>query len=1021
MQNDKRYNWSLRIGILSLFLFSVVNITQAQNRITVSGTVIDKDTEEPLPAVNIGVKGTSRGTTTNLDGEYSLSVDEGAVLVFSFISFKTVEMPVEGLTTINVALEPMQIVGEDILVVGYGTQSKEDVTGSVGSVDMDNIEKLPGNNLGDMLQGQVAGVSIKPGSGAPGAAPNIVIRGVGTIGDNDPLYIIDGVPGDISQINTDNIESINVLKDAASAAIYGARASNGVVIVKTKRGTAGGSSITFNAYTGVQSLANKIDLANRSQYDRISQQMFTNAGSTPLGYTNGGNYADTDWQNEFFEPGIEQKYNLSIAGGNEDLTYMISGGFFDQDGITINTGHQAVNLRVNSDYTKGKLKVGESFSFVRSNTENLTGAAYGGGYGTIYQVMDMLPHTPVYNENNEGGYAGPQHSDMPKSENPIATQMLTTNESQTDFLQANVYAEYSILENLTYELQLGANVRNGYLDYFVPTYFTSSIYKREISYLEQNRNRDTETSLNTLLRYENSFKKHDLKLMAGYSQERGLYKSSNASIDDLPSNQIRALDAGTGSASVSGGVYENTMRSQFGRINYAYDNKYLFTGNIRRDGSSRFAEDNRYGVFPSASVGWKITEENFFPNDGAMNEMKLRASWGKLGNQSIGDYQFIPTVSAGSNYINYVFGTDQNIFTGGIITNFASSDIKWETTTSQNIGLDLAFLEDRIQFTAEYFRNETTDMLVNVPIPATSGSSVGPLTNGGSMETEGLEFMAQYRKGEGDFVYSVRANVSSARNKVTKLGFKDEAFTGGFLEYGTHPTTRTVVGGEIARFYVYKTDGIFQSTQEVNEHSGNGGLLQPNAEPGDIRFKDTNGDGVLDEDDKIYMGSASPDFEFGVTFDANYKQFDFSLFLQGTYGNKMYNGTKFLTHRTDRNTNFAARLVNAWTPQNTGSDIPRNITGDPNGNARPSDRFLEDASYLRIQNVQVGYSLPNKWLENYGLQKLRLYVSFQNLVTLTKYSGYDPSLSNFSLFRRGVDSGLYPLSTKSMIGIQAKF
>ncbi|MTI89001.1 MAG: TonB-dependent receptor [Balneolaceae bacterium] len=1018
---------SIRFLSLIAVLFSVLcawnaKPVLAQSSINVSGVVTSSDDGSVLPGVNIQIKGTFKGTSTDSEGRYSITVKENDVLVFSFISFKKKEVPVQGQTNIDVTLELNMLSIEDVVVVGYGTQKKSDLTGSVASVDIEAMEKLSGENTAELLQGQVSGVTVTEGSGQPGAGPVVTIRGLGTIGNNNPLYIIDGMPGDIDKVDPNNIESIDVLKDAASAAIYGSRASNGVVIVKTKRGNAQqGSTIKFDAYSGVQSLSKRIDLANREQYNSISKQMYENAGLDPLDYTTGGNYSDTDWQEAFFQPGFEQKYNISIAGGSDELTYSVSGGFYDQEGIAINTSHSKVNFRVNTDYTRGRLKLGESFSYVRTNTNNLTRPDNGGGYGIIYQVMDNLPHTSIYNSENEGGYGGPAHPDMPKSSNPVASQMLTTNEGQTDFIQANVYGEYEVIDNLVYELRFGTNINNGYLDYFVPTYYVSSIYKNEISYLAQNRSRNVETSLYTLLRYTGNYQKHSYNLMAGYSQERGEYRSSNAAIDDLPSNDIHALSAGGGSASVSGWVYENTMRSQFGRITYSYDDRYLFTGNIRRDGSSRFAKKNRYGVFPSASLGWRITNEDFFPDNSVITDLKARLSWGKLGNQSIGDYQFIPTVSSGSNYINYVFGSDQNIYNGGIVTNFAASDIKWETTTSRNIGLDLALLEDQVQFTADYYFNTTTDMLVNIPIPATSGSAAGPLTNGGEMETEGVEFAIKYSKGEGDWTYNLRANVSTSRNTITQLGFKDEAFTGGFIEYDTHPTTRTVVGSEVARFYLYETDGLFQTEEEVASHSSNSNLLQPNAAPGDIRFKDTNGDGILDEDDKVYMGSAAPDFEYGITFNSNYKNFDFSLFLQGMYGNKMYNGTKFLTHRTDRNTNFSTELLNAWTPGNMDTDIPRNISGDPNNNARPSDRFLEDASYLRVKNLQVGYKLPGKFLNEYGIKKLRVYMSFQNLLTLTKYSGFDPSLSNFSLFRRGVDSGLYPLARTAMIGIQTSF
>ncbi len=1006
------------LALLVLFA-AAAGPTMAQDApLTIRGTVTDAESSQPLPGVNVLVKGTSRGTASAGDGTYELRAAAADTLVFRFIGYVTQEVAVDGRTTIDVALEEDSGLLNEVVVIGYGTQERGDLTGAVSSVNVENLERLPGAVTSNLLQGQVAGVSATIGSGQPGQSAVVDIRGVGTLGDNEPLYIIDGVPGDIDDVNPTDIASIDVLKDASSAAIYGSRAANGVIIITTRRGAPDGLRVTLNTYAGVQSLGNRIDLANRAEYDQITRQMFENAGVEPPAYVLGGDYADTDWQDEFFSPGPEQKYDLSIAGGTEDLSFYVSGGYFDQEGIALGTGHERVNLRVNSDVTKGRFTFGESLGLSRSNTDYLTFEGAGGGYGILYEMANMLPHTPVRNEDNPGGFANPPHPQMPQSTNPVGLESLVTSVDEVDELQANVYGKVELIEGLTFEQRLGADVNEYYGNYFAPVYFMGPQVQNLTNNVSNTRSRFTHTTWNSLLSYDGLTGLHKYSALLGYSQERELFESTGANVENTPSDVLRTLGAGTENPGVFGSKRETALRSQFGRLTYAYASRYLLTLNVRRDGSSRFAADNQYGVFPSVGVGWRVSSEPFFSLD-AVSNLKVRANWGRLGNQEIGDYLFSPTITTNTNALNYVFGDE--VYIGGLVTAFASPDIRWETTTSFGVGLDLGLLGDALTLTADYYDNETTDMLVFVPIPSSTGAG-SPLTNGGALATQGVEVALQFRDREGAFTYDVTATAATSRNRVTQLGFEGETFTGGFVEYGTHPTTRTEVGREVAGFYLYQTDGLFQSQAEVDAHVGtDGALLQPNAAPGDVRFADANGDGVLDDDDKVYFGSAAPDLEYGLTFNASYGAFDVSTFVQGTLGNQMYNAMKFLTHRTDRNINHAAELVDAWTPENTDTDIPRNISGDPNNNARPSDRFLEDASYLRLRNLQLGYRVPERLAATAGVASLRVYASAENLLTVTGYSGFDPAVTNFSLFRRGVDSGLYPPSRKVLVGLQARF
>lgn len=1001
---------------VNLLLASTIN----EYNQSISGIVTDEN-GEALIGVNIIAENTTTGTITDFDGSYTLSVpDDVKRLVFSYTGYESQTVDINGRNTINVTLTTNTQILDEVVVVGYGKQKKSDITGAVSTVSVEELQKLPTNDVATALQGQAAGVNISSATGAPGGDPVIRIRGLGTIGNNNPLFIIDGIPGDLSYINPADIESINVLRDASAATIYGARASNGVVIVTTKRGKSGTPRVTLNSYVSTQSLTNNIDMANKAQYNQIMKEARANGGEDPLEYTlDDSQYADTDWADAFIENGFEQKHDLGISGGTDQMNYHFSGGYFQNTGTVINTDFERFNSRLNLDFKllNDRLTVSPGLGFTRDNGNNMGQTTGGGnaGFSPVIGVLSALPHKEIYDPNTANGFAVPDP--ILGSGNPVGERSLENNETQHDYLQFNIGADLKLFEGLSYRFQFGSNIENRYNFYQIPAYNFGAQAVVEDPFLSESRSRLNEWTMNNTLNYEKDFNGHRLAVLAGASREKSEFRSLGGSNRKLPSSSLSALSAGIGDESAWGYNSTSTLQSYFGRLNYNYDNKYFLQASARRDGSSRFGADNKYGDFYSISLGWALHNEDFFKSD-LISEFKPRFSYGTLGNQNIGDHLFLARISSGGNALNYPFGgaTSQGVSIGAINTSLPTPDIKWEETTTTNIGIDLGFMEDRWLLSFDYFVANTTDMLVNVPVPATSGITNYPLTNGGEMENKGWELSTTYRKKEGDFTFDITANLSANNNEITQLGFADESFTEGYIEFYNFPTTRTEVGGAIGRFYLFQTDGIFQTQEEVDAHA-----IQPNAAPGDLKFVDTNEDGVLDDDDKVFFDSGLPKLEYGFTFNAAYKNFDFTAFFQGTQGNNMYNGMKMWLYRTDRTENVSADLVNAWSPSNTGSDIPRNISTDPNSNIRPSDYFLEDASYLRLRNLQIGYTLPQSLTSKASISKARVYLSAYNLLTITDYTGFDPGISNNGLFTRGVDRGFYPLSKSFVFGVNLGF
>jgi len=1005
-------------------------LEQKQN--TVTGIVTSADDGLSIPGVSVVVKGTSNGTSTDFDGNYTIQAETGQTLIFSFVGMTTQEVVVTG-NSLNIVLESENLGLDEVVVVGYGTQKKSDLSGSVSTVKVDDIQKVKSPNAIQSLQGQVAGVNISSASGSPDASIVVQIRGIGTLNNNDPLYIIDGVPGRMSYLNADDIQAISVLKDGAAAAIYGSRAANGVIIIKTKRGSKNKETeISFSADYSLSKVSNEWDMTNSEEFINIYEQIkqmeidADPSGNTDFSlfyknYKDGSNkYADTDWQDEMFRTAVSQKYNLRVNGGNDNANFSISGTYQDQEGIMIESDLEKYGLRLNSDYKKGRIKIGESVSINRKIGQSISTT----GYGTNYDMLFCLPLIYVYDDSNLGGFGGSK-DEMGNIKNPVGSAKIPNTEYTEDYVTADVYAELEIIEGLTYKINGGLHTTNYYYNSFTPKYKMSSQDFKDKSSLYEFQSRSKKWILEHTLNYNRKIKKHNISALLGYTSEKYKYNKLSASGKEFISDKTPVLDQAQSEFSVGGSQYTSSLQSYLSRFTYNFDDKYYMTGTLRRDGSSRFGSSNRYGNFPSMSAGWRVSKEEFFPLSELINDMKIRGSWGKLGNQEIPNYQYQNTLSQG---YPYVFNGSTEPSFGVISTSFPNKDIKWETTISRNIGLDFQLLDSKIGLTAEYFSNKTEDMLVYVPIPMTFGGSSSILKNAGGMENKGFEFTLSYRKSEGDFKYTVTGNLSTVNNKVISLGDSKEAIEGGYVGYNTESTTKTQVGGSVADFYLYQTDGIFQSTAEVQAHSKDGQLIQSNAQAGDIRFKDINNDGIIDNEDKVYSGSSLPDFEYGLNINASYKNFDLSLYFHGVSGNKIFNGVKFRTETGMGYRNYSATTLNAWSETNKNTSIPRLTYNDPNQNNRVSTRFLENGSFLRLKNIQVGYNLPKEMLNKIGITYCRLYASANNLFTITDYSGYDPEIGgegpssgSNALYWRGVDNGTYPQARTFNLGVQVNF
>lgn len=1002
------------------------NSTNQKEQLTARGIIYDPD-GLPIIGANITEVGTTNGTISDIDGNFTLKVAKGATLKVSYVGFMEYKGSVTSEKLMKIFLQEDKKLLDEVIVIGYGTQKKSDVSGSVTSVTGENIGKIPSSGTAEALQGVAPGLTVNFGSGAPGSNPTLMIRGMTSWGSsNEPLVIIDGTPGDIAFLNPEDIKTMTVLKDAAMAAIYGSRAAAGVILIETHRGGMQDPKIHFSAFAGIEDLPKRMDVCNSAQYIQVNKMALENAGIPKNRWpkyieaydADPSQFADTDWQDEYYRRGWTQKYNVGYSAGNQVMNVAISGFYTSKEGIVVGTSSDQLGFRVNSDVTRGKFKMGESVSYGKRSYRPEANTGFPG----MYQTTNIQPLIFVHNKDNEGGFGGAVPGmGMTDAANPVAFNKLMNTKSATDYITASAYLQYEPIKDLIFKFKAGRNLSFNHYKSFSPTYYVGANSVNTIANLYESRNRYTEDTYELVGNYNKTIAEaHHLDIMIGGSQEENRFKDLSGSAGKFENNDLQLLVHGQENFAVGGEYTRNALRSLFGRIGYNYDYRYMVNFSARYDGSSRFAEGNKWGFFPSASLGWNIANEKFWKNmKDLMSAFKLRLSYGALGNQSIGNYKYIPELSYNTNNLNYPLnGKDINL--GYAILGLPSGNIKWETTFYQNIGFDLGFWNNKLELTFDAYIKNTRDMLSTKNISSSTGFG-SLIVNDGKLRTTGFEMQAIYHGTAGDFNYDLDMNISHYKSVL-----KSMADSGYMYENGP---ARTYVGGEIGEFWVLKTAGIFQNEQEVQEWNAKNGFkndngdwipLQPAAKPGDIRFIDQNGDGKLDSNDKVKVGSGNPKVVLGFNATLSYKNFDLVANFYGSFGVKRYNGMKRQLQRMDKNFNYGKDALNAWRPDNTNTSIPRAVIGDPNGNSQISDRFIEKGDYLRLNNLQIGYNLPTKVCKDLGIQNLRFYIGATRLFTITGYKGYDPA-TGAEAGSLGVDDALYPLSRTYMMGLKFGF
>lgn len=997
---------TVKKGLSSLYLFFfLIGTAYAQQR--VQGTVTSADDGNPLPGVNITVKNTTIGTSTGSDGNYSLNVpDTSNVLVFSFIGFQTREVQINGRSRIDVALETqVYSPGEEIVVVGYGTQQKSDVTGAVSTVSVDEVKKIPTSNLQDALQGQVAGVQITPVSGAPGEEqPNVRIRGVGTLNNASPIYVVDGlILDDISFLNPNDIESVQVLKDASATAIYGVRGANGVIIVTTNQGTRGATQIEFSSYAGVQRVADKIDLTNANQYATLANELAANEGQPPF-FSNPDQFGEgTDWQDVIFQPGAIQNYQLSASGGNENLAFSVSGNYFSQEGVVIGSDFERVTLRLNNTYfISDNVNFGHNVALTYFDRTDANGGLVGAAYKTD-------PTISPRNEDDDFSNASVRSS----GGNPAASAFFTNNDNFGYRTVGDAYITVDFSDNFVFKSSFGLDLQRDQFRDFTPVFFVSPTQQNTDSDIRVESEFRTNWLWENTLTYQQDFDDHSVTLLGGITAQEQKFEELGGRRINVPGSDdnLWYLNAGQEEGQLNfNGAEENAYFSYLFRANYQYEDRYLFTGSYRVDGSSRFREDNRLGYFPSVALGWIISEEPFFSDIQAVSYFKLRGSYGVIGNDKTVPYPTFVTLN--TNELA-VFGESENLNNGTTITQIVNQDQIWEETEQLDIGFELNLFNDRLQSEIDYYQRDTEGVLVSVPIPDYVGVTNDPVVNAAEVRNKGFDFNLSWRQSSGDWSYNIGVVASTVENEVLALGQGNEEIFSGGLVNEISSTTRTVVGGEIGAFYGYKVLGVFQTQQEIDNSPNRGGEV-----PGDLKYADTNGDGTITSDDRVPLGSPIPDWTFGLNLGANYKGFDLSLNFDGQAGNEIFNAKKAVRFGVE---NWETSALDRWTGPGTSNSEPR-ITSAGH-NFLPSDRYVESADFFRLRNVQLGYNLPVGQLQQVGVRRIRVYASATNVFTITDYSGFSPQIGGGNVLATGIDRnrGVYPIASVYTGGIEISF
>jgi TonB-dependent starch-binding outer membrane protein SusC len=1016
-----------------------------QDKKTITGKITDSETREGLPGVSVLEKGTGNGVITDLDGNYTLSVAEDGIIVITYVSYVTEELSVAGMTQLDVALVPDIISLEDVVVIGYGTVKKSDITGAVASVSAEQLQQSAVSGIDQALQGRTAGVTVTANSGSPGTAPTVRIRGVGTVNNPDPFFVVDGMPmtaSEVGSLNPGDIERTEILKDASAAAIYGARAANGVVLITTKRGKAGTSNINFDSYVGVQSLAKKYELLD-------AQDFVTVRNAAGLVWQDSSQVQNTDWQDEVFQAAKIENYQLSFTGGSEMMQYALIGNYYNQEGILKGTDYERYSLRLNTTNNLKKwLSISENISYnigkkqIVPEQDEYTSA--------IVSAITMDPTTPVYVEDQTGlsRYNIYHMAVNSNVSNPVGIVERNNNNLKTTKLLGNVSADIKPFEWLTFRTTMGTEITRYNERVYLPEYNEAPALNRIMSQLiDADVDLRTNIMENTLTFSKKFGEKHDLTVMAGYTRQSDQLNFLVTSVDGIPEDPELwyianvSIDSATvydldfsDQPALNNSVmrrfqypYESALISYIGRALYTYNNIFDLNASIRRDGSSRFGQNKKWGIFPSFAAGLKISEFDFMKNVSQINFLKLRYGWGRLGNQEVGDYRTYTNISYGFNYPTGQ-GLGMGLNNGGAPISVKNEDVQWETVTMSNLGLDVNLLQNKVTVNLDLFKRTTSDMLVEAPIPTVTGVQTPPLQNKGSVENKGIELNVNYKNKMGDFSYEVGGNIGFIKNEVLELGEEDDYILSGQFRASDF-ASRTEVGHPIASFYGYVTDGYWQTQEDIDAANANALVVSDgdrryydtrNIQPGDIRMKDLDGDGLITPDDRDFIGNPNPDMSYGVNIVLKYKMFDLSAFGQGVYGNEIFQGLIYYNESPVGDYSMGIDMLDYWTPDNPNAATPR--LGNLDDNARFSDRYIQDGSFFRIKNVQLGVNIPQNICQRIKVEKIRVYLAGQNLKTFSKYTGFDPEIgTGNATLDIGIDRGFYPIARSYMVGLNFTF
>lgn len=1011
-----------------LFLFFVVFAATAYSQdVTITGTVTDANSE-PLVGVNVLVKGTTTGAITDIDGNFSVSGKKGSTLVFSYIGMLTQEVVYKG-TALRVVMKDDSKALEEVVVIGYQTVKKSDLTGAVAVVDTKEMKKSAAGTLVSQMQGLATGINVRS-SGRAGEDASIEIRGVGSLSNNSPLWVIDGMITDPGvDFNPADAESIQILKDASAAAIYGSRAANGVIIVTTKKGTKGPMKVNVSVKETLE-WSPKFDLMNAAEYIKYNDIAYNEAikdGIATVNSTQKHSQYDTNWQDEVLKTALVQDYNVSLSGGGDSGSYFVSAGYYNNDGVSYGNTFDRYSFRVNTQGKKGWFSFGENLAYSLTNTDpNQT--------NTYNDFLRMMPTIPIYDENNPGGYG---YGDAAKYNtfgvNPIAREDLEYRHFRQNRLNGSLWLEFKPFEFLSYKF-------NGGIDLY---FYENSWFRGEGNWTQNQEHRDPESqkardnTYNMLvehtLNFNKDFGKHHVDAVVGTTYQHHEWEGLWASRLNFPmtgnGDYFTVLNAGQSNQQNSNSISENAMISYLGRANYVYDDKYYLTATFRRDGTSRLAKENRWGNFPSFSGAWRISKEEFFDVPW-INDLKIRGNWGRLGNSSIGDWDYIGTINQS---IVTVFGGA--IVPGSTQVKLVNAGLVWETKETVNVGFDASFLNQRLTVSAEYYNSKTSDVLAETPIAISTGNQGGsPWKNAASLRNKGFEITLGWKDQISDFKYSALLNVTTMDNEVLSLG--RDGSERNFIDSGQ---ARTEPGRSLAEFYLRKTDGIFRTQEEIDNYVTKGNHVPgPNEDKvpagtpimiegkrpqlGDVKYLDLNDDGQITDIDRDYCGSPWAKMQMSLVLNAEWKNFDFSMMWNGQFGNKIYNVSRWQGRLFADNSNYI-RFEKGEEPYqvNPNSNTPRIIYGDFR-NSRDADRFLENGSYFRMKNISIGYNFKQKWLTNLGVEKLRLFATGSNLITITGYSGLDPDFKGAnSVWNSGTDSFAYPNTRSVMFGLDLTF